>query len=330
MSWSSDVAERLPSGTIMPLTVEPRRPTGLLEFAAEHGAAVDAALARHGAVLFRGFGVSGEDTLAALFQRLWTEPLSYVYRSTPRTDVGKGVYTATEYPAAQEIPMHNENAYQRDWPMRIGFHCVTPAASGGQTPLADVGRVTERIDPAILAEFRDRRVRYIRNYSDFIDLPWQTVFQTDSRSEVEAFCTANDIGFDWTEEGLRTSQVCQGTAIHPGLGRELWFNQAQLFHVSSLGPAMAADMLDLFGEAGLPRNARFGDGGAIPDSVVAAVTAAFEREKVVFDWQRDDVLILDNMRVAHGRKPFSGSRRVLVSMGYPHSAFAADPFRIHS
>ncbi|HEY9347095.1 MAG TPA: TauD/TfdA family dioxygenase, partial [Inquilinus sp.] len=166
MSWSSDVAERLPSGTIMPLTVEPLRPTGLLEFAAEHGAAVDAALARHGAVLFRGFGVSGEDTLAALFQRLWTEPLSYVYRSTPRTDVGKGVYTATEYPAAQEIPMHNENAYQRDWPMRIGFHCVTPAASGGQTPLADVGRVTERIDPAILAEFRDRRVRYIRNYSD--------------------------------------------------------------------------------------------------------------------------------------------------------------------
>jgi alpha-ketoglutarate-dependent taurine dioxygenase len=320
MTWSSQIIESSLGRAPVPLVVRPRQAAKLLDFAGEHVQAVEAALAEHGAVLFRGFSVSGESTLATLFERLWAAPLAYVYRSTPRTDVGKGVYTATEYPASQEIPMHNENAYQRDWPMRLGFHCVLPAASGGQTPLADVARVTERIGVDLVSEFRGRRVSYVRNYSDLIDLPWWTVFQTKSREEVEAYCRDHDIAFEWTGGGLRTQQICQGTAVHPATGGELWFNQAQLFHVSSLGPERAASMTDVFGLDGLPRHAFFGDGQQIPDSAIAHVNAAFAREKILFEWQKDDILVLDNMRIAHGREPFTGSRRVLVSMGLPHSA----------
>jgi hypothetical protein len=203
--------------------------------------------------------------------------------------------------------------------MRLGFHCVLPAASGGQTPLADVGRITGHIGADLVSEFRERRVCYTRNYSDFIDLSWQTVFQTECREAVEAFCRDHEIGFDWTNDGLRTRQVCQGTAIHPATGEELWFNQAHLFHISSLGSEMASSMIELFGVDGLPRNACFGDGDPIPESAIEHINNAFEREKIVFDWQNDDILILDNMRIAHGRKPFTGSRRVLVSMGVPYS-----------
>ena len=32
------------------------------------------------------------------------------------------------------------------------------------------------------------------------------------------------------------------------------------------------------------------------------------------DWRRGDLLLIDNMLVAHGRRPFTGSRRVLVAM----------------
>jgi alpha-ketoglutarate-dependent taurine dioxygenase len=320
MSWKPFITERRLGSSGFPLLVEPLQQQSLLPFAAAHHDDIEAALTAHGAVLLRGFDVAGEGALSSLFEELWKEPLSYVYRSTPRTNVGKGVYTATEYPAAQEIPMHNENAYQRDWPMRIGFHCVTPAATGGQTPLADMAKVTEHIDAGIVAEFRERRVCYVRNYSGFVDLPWQTVFQTESRSEVEGYCRGHDIDFVWTEEGLMTRQVCQGTAVHHGIGKEIWFNQAQLFHVSSLGAEMAADMMDLFGESGLPRNAYYGDGGPIPENVINHVNAAFERQKVIFDWFKNDVLIVDNMRIAHGRKPFTGVRRVLVAMGLPNSA----------
>jgi hypothetical protein len=42
--------------------------------------------------------------------------------------------------------------------------------------------------------------------------------------------------------------------------------------------------------------------------------AAYRRETVSFPWQKGDLLMLDNMLVAHARDPFSGPRRVLVGM----------------
>ena len=44
---------------------------------------------------------------------------------------------------------------------------------------------------------------------------------------------------------------------------------------------------------------------------------AYRRETVSFPWQKGDLLMLDNMLVAHGRAPFSGPRQILVGMAEP-------------
>ena len=36
-------------------------------------------------------------------------------------------------------------------------------------------------------------------------------------------------------------------------------------------------------------------------------------------WQEVDVLLLDNMLVAHGRAPYTGARAILVGMAEPYS-----------
>ena len=118
--------------------------------------------------------------------------------------------------------------------------------------------------------------------------------------------------------GLRTRQVCQGVAKHPSSGAMVWFNQAQLFHISSLSETDRASMLSIFRQDDLPRNAYFGDGVEIAPEMLAPVRAAFDAERATFPWQAGDVLIVDNMRVAHGRNPYSGKRRILVGMGDPH------------
>ena len=41
---------------------------------------------------------------------------------------------------------------------------------------------------------------------------------------------------------------------------------------------------------------------------------------VVFPWNEGDILMLDNMQVAHGRNPFSGERKIIVSMAEQISA----------
>lgn len=274
-------------------------------------------LRRQGAILLRQFEVN-RASFGAMVDLLGGSRMEYIYRSTPRTSVADRIFTATNYPPDREIPLHCEEAYKRNWPMLLAFFCEQPAAEGGETPLADIVKVTARMDTRLLQRFRERGVRYIRNYIDGIDLPWTDVFQTKSRMEVERFCLKHDIRFIWGRDGvLHTTQMCQGTARHPDSGEELWFNQAHLFHASSLGVGVARDMIDAFGVEGLPRNAVYGDGAEIADEDLETIRSAFAQERIFFRWEKGDILLLDNMQVAHGRLRYSGQRSVLVAMGNP-------------
>jgi len=100
----------------------------------------------------------------------------------------------------------------------------------------------------------------------------------------------------------------------------VWMNQAHLFHVSNLEPRVRERLLRMCTENELPRNTYYGDGTPIELDVLEHVREAFRSEEVAFPWQADDVLVVDNMLVSHGRRPFSGERRVLVAMSQPYSA----------
>jgi alpha-ketoglutarate-dependent taurine dioxygenase len=278
------------------------------------------ALSVHGALLIRGLSVADADDFDAFVSLLGLPRLNYIYRSTPRTSVANGIFTATEYPPEETIPLHNENAYQLRWPLAVAFCCITPAEVGGETPIADMRRVTAAIPAELMSKFATLGVRYTRVYRETLDLPWSVVFQTKDPKEVEAFCRESNLLWRWDGDILTTTQVCQGTATHPRTGEEFLFNQAHLFHPSGLDPDVAELLLETLGEAGLPRNAHFGDGTPITDAELAAVRAAFTENEVAFSWQAGDVLLLDNMRVAHGRRPFKGRRRVLAALLQGHSS----------
>jgi alpha-ketoglutarate-dependent taurine dioxygenase len=321
----ADIRVEPPRPGLLPLRLSPERSD--LDLGAWCSARRDwleAALLEAGAILFRGFGIDSAQRFDALTAALFEERLAYTYRSTPRTDVGRNIYTTTEYPPQATIPQHNENAYQRDWPMKLVFCCIRPAATGGQTPLALTRNVTRRIDPAVAGRFRELGVLYVRNYYDYLDLDWRTVFQTEDKRDMEAYCAAHDIEVEWKADGnLRTRQTAQALARHPVTGDELWFNQAHLFHVSGLDAATRAAVASLFAEEDLPRTAYYGDGSAIAAEDLAQIRAAFEAETVAFDWQAGDVLLFDNMLVSHGRAPFEGEREVLAAMSEPFSSHGA-------
>src|SRR5580704_5997796 len=93
----------------------------LVEWVRNNAALVRERLLAAGGILFKGFRLKDEAEFEALVRALSGEPLEYVYRSTPRSQVSGRIYTSTEYPADQSIPMHNEMAYTPDWPMKIWF-----------------------------------------------------------------------------------------------------------------------------------------------------------------------------------------------------------------
>jgi alpha-ketoglutarate-dependent taurine dioxygenase len=308
-------------GNMLPLVARPAvAGVDLIAWAKNHLHDLQAELLRCGAILFRGFEVRGPEALAEFVRATANgDLLSYTNRSTPRTEIGGNIYTATEYPANQVIPLHNENSYQSSWPLKIYFFCVTAPEQGGATPIADSRKVFERIPPQIREEFADRGVMYVRNYGDGLDLSWQQVFQTNERAEVEVFCRREGLEFEWKDGNrLRTRQILQAVASHPKTGELVWFNQAHLFHVSSLAPDVREYLLTEVKETELPRHAYYGDGTPIEASSLAEIRAAYRDETVTFAWQQGDILLLDNMLTAHGREPFVGPREILVGMAEPH------------
>lgn len=301
----------------LPVLVEPRAEVDLSAWATAHRDEIAAVLQRRGALLFRGFAVDTPAAFAAVAGAILGECLEYRERSTPRRTVAERIYTSTEYPASEAIFPHNENSYQHVWPLRVVFACLEPAASGGETPLVDVRRVATALDPTEARRFEEKQVLYVRNFGHGLGLPWQSVFQTTDRAAVEAYCRDAGTQAIWLpNDRLQTRQVRPAFAAHPVTGEWLWFNHATFFHVSTRDPMLRAALAEL-GDDEVPSNTFYGDGTAFEPDVLERLRQAYTAAEVCFPWRRGDVLLLDNMRIAHGRRPFTGTRCILVAMGDP-------------
>jgi len=311
----------LSSANTIPLVIEPR--LDILDLAGwmkNNWQSVQADLLKHGALLFRGFDVPDQSAFARVVNATSVPLMQYMEGATPRTELGGKVYTSTEYPPDQSIALHNELTYVMTWPMKIFFYCLQPAQEKGETPIADVRNVLRRLDPKIKEQFTEKGWLLVRNFGEGLSLPWQTSFHLESKTELEAYCRGAGIDWQWKPgDELQTRQKRPAIAKHPVTGEMVWFNHIAFWHIFSLDPQLREAMLALFGEDNLAYNTYYGDGTPIEDSIIAEIREAYRQETIAFPWQHGDLLMLDNMLVAHGRSPFVGPRKILVAMGEAHT-----------
>lgn len=295
----------------------------LLRLARERESFLDERLLSHGAILFRGWPVRSCEQFAELVEGMSGQGKLLQYRggASPRRPLSAGgqpVYNSTEYPPDMELSLHNELSYSGAWPERIYFLCLTAPTRGGETTIGDSRRILARIPSPVRARFEAKGVRYIRNLPSGAGsgYSWQDAFGTGDRAEVERHCGAIGAEHEWLAgDLLRVMEVRPAIAVHPATLEEVWFNQADGFHPSALDPATHAELLALCGSEDFFRlNVAYGDGTPIDSSDLAAVRQAVRPESRPHAWQAGDILMLDNMLAAHGRRPFSGERRIAVAM----------------
>jgi alpha-ketoglutarate-dependent taurine dioxygenase len=292
----------------------------LPEWSTTNRAYLEKVLEKHGAILFRGFNLKSVPGFERFVNAVSGSALEYKERSSPRSPLRGRIYTSTNYPPDTSIFLHNEQSYNLVFPMKIFFFCARAAEKGGATPIADTRKVFGRIADEVRERFMEKKYMYVRNFGDGFGLGWQEVFQTQQRSEVQEYCRSNQIEYEWKDGNrLRTKQVREVALRHPKTGEWVWFNHLTFFHISTLDQKIREEIMGAFPEEYLPNNTYYGDGCKIEAEVMEHLREAYEQEKVRFDWEEGDILMLDNMLVSHGREPYTGERRVAVGMAEARS-----------
>lgn len=273
---------------------------------------IDQELTKYGGILFRGFNVNTVEKFQAFMRYYEDEALEYKLRSSPRHAVGDKVYVSTEYPHDQSINMHSESSYAPSHPNKIAFCCLIPAEKGGETPIADTRKVLAQIPTGTRKKFQEKGVTYRRFFSGRSGMSWEEAFQTEDKAVVEAECIRTGIDFQWKNDSeLILTWTKKAIWEHPESKQEIWFNHALFFNEHAPG---YEDLKQVLGAEQMPNNTFYGDGSPILATEIQELVRAFENSTVQFEWRKGDVLLLDNLLMAHGRNPFQGDRRIIVSM----------------
>ncbi|ROL75558.1 TauD/TfdA family dioxygenase [Pseudomonas vranovensis] len=305
-------------GGSMPLLCRPTVPgVGLVQWASENRELIEQQLDKHAAILFRGFDVQDIETFNRCVDVISGGALEYLFRASPRTQITRklNVYSSTDYPAVEKIFPHNEHSYSPVFPLHLYFYCDLASQTGGETPLGDTRLILDRIDPQVREAFARKGVLYVRNYGDGMGLPWQTVFQTEDREAVEAYCRKIGVEPQWKPGNrLRTRQRGPAMVRHPRTGETVWFNHATFFNALTLPDSIRTSLLAEFAPMDLPQNTFFGDGSAIPEHYITHLQQIYREVMVEFPWQQGDVVILDNILTVHARNEYTGPRKILTAM----------------
>ncbi|SED97229.1 Taurine dioxygenase, alpha-ketoglutarate-dependent [Streptomyces sp. 2112.3] len=287
------------------------------DFETLSGPAVRDLVARHGALLVRGLGLNAPADLARAARWLGVTAMTEREGFTSRTDHGDGVYSASQWPADEPMCMHHELSYAVEVPSLALFGCLTAPASGGATAVADARTLLRTLPAGLVERFEREGWLLDRDYRE-VGVSRLEAFGSEDRAEADAYCAGHAIAHEWLADGaLRTRQRRAAVVAHPVTGERLWFNQIAFLNELTLDPAVREYLTSFYGPGALPFNTGFGDGEAITEDVIETINAAYTAATSREPWQTGDLLVVDNLRMAHSREAYQGDREVVALFGDP-------------
>ena len=311
--------QRYRGDDVFPLVLQRRTPGATLaDAAAWVGANREQLLrqsANHGAILFRGFPIRTADDFDAFIAAFELEnfPYDQSLSNAVRVNRTPRVFTANESPPSVTILLHHEMAQTPVYPSRLFFFCEHAAAAGGATPICRSDVLWDRLAQRCPQFARDCEAKGLiysnvmpaeNDANSGMGRSWQSTLGTTTREGAGQRLLQLGYTWEWLPDGsLRaTTPVLPAVRTLPN-GRKSFFNQliaaAQGWKDARNDPSKAIT---------------FGDGTPLDRDAVNTATELGEELSFDVPWQTGDVTLIDNYVAMHGRRSFSGTRKILASL----------------
>jgi hypothetical protein len=178
--------------------------------------------------------------------------------------------------------------------------------------------VLDRLPAGLVDRFRRQGWLLRRNFRPHFGLSREAAYGTADRAELDRRLAAARIGVRWREDGvLHTMQRRPAVLRHPGTGEDCWVNQLAFFSGWSVDRAEREVLLAAFGPDGIPFTTAHGDGEPLSEADFRTVLDAYDEVAVEVPVRTGDLLLVDNLLTAHGRRPYTGDRRLAVALAEP-------------
>jgi alpha-ketoglutarate-dependent taurine dioxygenase len=253
---------------------------------------------QHGAILLRGFSGDLED-----FGRFCADfcPVTVQNESRNRAALGTEHNIQSVNLGAKAFPLHPELSREPWKPDTAFFYCIDPSHSGGMTTLCDGTVIVKNLPKALVNTMAARRIKYLAPAGNEVLKYW--LGEAEPSAELLANPPARcPYQFEWV--GTELARSFTRPLLHkPMFTDDLAFGNFLLF-ARYLRGVRTYPLLD--------------DGTIVPDEWMAAVKGVSDPLTVAIEWQKGDILMLDNSRFMHGRTAVEpGSKRLIATyFGY--------------
>ncbi len=282
---------------------------------------------------FKGFPVSNAKEYESALKKLNPNFLPYTGAKVRKeSELSSVLYRPTSTPGFRKNFLHNEMAYQPEIPPIITVFCEQPGR-GGETLLGDQRAVWKSIRADYREKIVTKKLKFVRtlvnksrthdfmsnNFDFMATFPsWQNNFNSSDKDEVRNQLVTSGFEVDWTDkDDLIFSCVIDPFKEHPETGERMWVNNSHLFQ---LHPKVYGRLLYTMFKMYLSTSSRpmttclYGDGEKIEPEVITNILEATNNNEVPVALKKGEFIYANNWTCGHGRKTFSGERRLYFGL----------------